>query len=71
MLDLHKVHLTEKAISSLKKQFGKHANPPVIDYKAALNQINLDLNAAGDETNAEMKWTTQKEQPITANDSAS
>lgn len=60
MLDLHKVHLDEKAINSLKKQFGKHGNPSTIDYKAALNQVTIDLNAAGGDElkDAEMKWTT-------------
>ena len=63
MLDLHKVHLDEKSIDTLKKKFGKHGNPPVIEYKGALNQITIDLNAAAGDgenaNNAAMKWTTQ------------
>jgi len=58
MLDLHKVKLSEKDISSLKKA---HSKNQTINYKDAVNQLTIDLQAAAgsdpEATDGQLKWT--------------
>lgn len=60
LLKLHKVELNNAAIQYLKKHYSKNEE---IKYKEALNQLTIDLAAAGrvDEEgpSAEIKWTVQ------------
>ena len=58
LLELHKVDLSKPAIAYLKQNFSKNQT---INYKEAINQLTIDLKAAGgkDEnaSDAQMKWT--------------
>lgn len=59
LLKLHKIDLSPSAIQNLNKICGKN---DLINYKEALNQITIDLAAAGsvDETSGvggSLKWT--------------
>ena len=58
LLQLHKIDLRNDAISYLKKHYSKNQS---INYKEALNQITIDLQAAGgvdeDATGGHMQWT--------------
>lgn len=57
LLDLHKVSLSNEARNYLKKNYSKNQT---INFKEALNQIAIDLNAAGhldDDGKGQMKWT--------------
>ena len=63
LLSLHGVKLNEKAVSYLKKSFSKNST---INYKDAVNQLTIDLVAAGgtDETGTDgaLKWTVNAHQ---------
>lgn len=57
LLDLHKVALSNEARNYLKKNYSKNQT---INYKEALGQIAIDMNAAGDlddQGKGQMKWT--------------
>lgn len=58
LLELHNVKIPPKAQTYLKNNFSKNQT---INYKEAVNQLTIDLRAAGgtdeDANNAEMKWT--------------
>jgi hypothetical protein len=73
LLVLHKINLNSDAKNYLKKNYSKNQS---INYKEALNQITIDLLAAGgtDETNGMMKWTVfalQKNKNYIGDDSVS
>jgi len=57
-LELHQISLKKDAVSYLKNKFSKNQT---INYKDAVNQITIDLQAAGgidEEANeSELKWT--------------
>lgn len=61
LTELHSIKLSEAAKNHLKKHYGKLGAQPIIDYKEALNQITIDLEAAGGANDmgidAELKWT--------------
>ena len=63
LLTLHGVILNEKAVSYLKKNFSKNST---INYKDAVNQLTIDLQAAGgvddDGTGGAMQWTVNAHQ---------
>lgn len=44
LLTLHKIALSNAAISILKKNYSKNQT---INYKEAINQLTIDLDAAG------------------------
>ena len=55
LLKLHKVNLSNAACTHLQKSFGKNDE---IKYKEALNQLTIDLGAAGRvDGDAEINWT--------------
>lgn len=56
LLGLHKIELTNDAKNYLKKNYSKNQT---INFKEALNQITIDLQAAGGTEDAEgkMRWT--------------
>jgi Ca2+-binding EF-hand superfamily protein len=56
LLALHRIDLSNDAKNYLKKHYSKNQT---INYKEAINQITIDLNAAGgnDEEEGVMKWT--------------
>ena len=56
LLSLHNIDLTSDAKSHLKKNYSKNQT---INYKEAINQITIDLQAAGgtENTQGTMKWT--------------
>jgi len=64
LLDLHKVALNSDAVQYLKKNFSRNQT---INFKEAINQITIDLEAAGgtneDATDGKMKWTVFALQP--------
>ena len=61
LTELHSIKLNAAAKNHLKKHYGKLGAQPIIDYKEALNQITIDLDAAGGADDygqdAELKWT--------------
>ena len=59
MLILHMVNLNPKATNFIKKSFSKNQT---INYKDAINQLTIDLQAAAQE-DKEMKWTVFSIQP--------
>ena len=60
LLDLHKIKLNKDATNYLKKHYSKNQT---INYKEALNQITIDLQAAGGQdesgTDGQLVWTVQ------------
>ena len=60
LLNLHQINISSAAVSYLKKNYSKNQT---LNYKEAVNQLTIDLDAAGrvqedGETSlAEMKWT--------------
>ena len=59
LLKLHKIDLNEKAVQYLKKNCSKNDE---IKYKEAMNQVTIDLAAAGKldgdgAASGDMKWT--------------
>ena len=56
LLPLHKIELSLDAKNYLKRNYSKNQT---INYKEALNQITIDLEAAGGTEDEEgmMKWT--------------
>lgn len=55
LLELHKIELSNGSKQYLNKNFGKNDE---IKYKEAMNQVTVDLDAAGD-GGSEIKWTVQ------------
>ena len=73
LLGLHKIELTNDAKNYLKKNYSKNQT---INFKEALNQITIDLQAAGGTEDAEgkMRWTVfalQKNKSRIGDDSVS
>jgi hypothetical protein len=58
LIDLHNVKINSKAKTYLKNNYSKNQT---INYKEAVNQLTIDLKAAGgtdeDASNAAMRWT--------------
>lgn len=56
LLNLHNIDLSVDAKNYLKKNYSKNQT---INYKEALNQITINLDAAGgnEESEGQMKWT--------------
>lgn len=57
LLELHQINLKSEAKSYLKKKYSKNQT---INYKDAVNQLTIDLSAAGGDENAEnakLRWT--------------
>ena len=58
MLELHNVELSTAAITYLKRMHSKNS---AINYKDAINQLTIDLQAAAgtdpEQRNGTMKWT--------------
>ena len=73
LLNLHRIQLSLDAKNYLKRNYSKNQT---INYKEALNQITIDLDAAGGTEDEEgmMKWTVfalQKKQSQIGDDSVS